>query len=219
MKNRARNDVNLKKPMKKTTKLIVMALLCLKKTKAVRPKLKACLLITSLSCLFNGQLLAQDARPLKIDDKIPAAFWTANRSILTKEQTLQKNLHQYKGKAVVLDFWATWCGACLNQFPKMNVLQRQFAKNLQFLLINNYAKDTPQVLRSFLQQQDEDFGVPILAQDEAMAKMFPVKSIPHYIWIGADGRIKAITTADAVTAANLKRLIAGLELYLALKTN
>jgi len=102
----------------------------------------------------------------------------------------------------------------------MDSLQRQYAKNLQIILMAAYTKDTKAVLQAFLEERlraDSGFSMPLVQHSEAIKKVFPIKSMPHYIWIGADGRIKAITRADQVKPANIERLIAGLTLNLKLK--
>lgn len=212
--------------MKKLTISSVWAMPCPKRTSIKQAIALYLLLVLYGSCPViafaqqsNTKLQAQPAA-LQIGDKLPANFWTIERQIMVQGQALgQQNLQPFKGRAMLLDFWASWCSACLKQFPKMNQLQAQFGKNLQILLVNSYSKDSLALLQSFLQKQEAPFRLPILAYDQAMANLFPVNSLPHYIWVGADGRIKAITTADALTVANLQRLIAGLELNLALKTN
>lgn len=218
--------------MKKLTILRVLALLCLK-------KLKAYLLITLLLCLFNGQLIAQETKKpnsntkkknsisfgdsrsgaLKIGDRLPSSFWTTKLTVLNVDKTQQQTLKHLKGKALLLDFWATWCGACLNQFPKMNQLQAQFGKHLTVLLVNISTQDNQEILGAVIKRQQSPFNPAVIAHDPTITAMFPIKSIPHYIWLGADGRIKAITDADAVTAEQLKRLIAGLEINLKTKEN
>src|SRR5688572_4373344 len=39
-------------------------------------------------------------------------------------------------KLLILDFWATWCGACLQTFPRLDSFQRQFGPGLQLLLVS-----------------------------------------------------------------------------------
>ena len=87
-------------------------------------------------------------------------------------------------------------------------------------MVNTYEKDTLPVLSQFYQKQQQvikGFSLSLVASDAALKSMFPVKSIPHYIWVGADRRIKAITDAEAVTDPQVKRFIAGLSLNLKLK--
>jgi len=46
-------------------------------------------------------------------------------------------LSAFKGKLLILDFWATWCAPCIASFPKMKMLQQKYQKDLQVILVNN----------------------------------------------------------------------------------
>src|SRR3974377_928295 len=48
----------------------------------------------------------------------------------------QVSLAQFRGKVVVLDFWATWCGPCRMTMPVMESIQQQYAGQLVLLAIN-----------------------------------------------------------------------------------
>ena len=221
--------------MRKIYIFIALALLWLKKWQAQSPKLnsddykthkflkskirlewlKRSLAAYAIITLLSIYSLSAQER-LIIGDKVPdVAFATI---LNYKDSSL--HFSQLRGKAVILDCWATYCTACLKEFPKMDSLQRVYAKNLQIILMNAYTKDTKSVLQAFLKERlstPEGFSIPLVQLTEAIHQVFPIKSMPHYIWVGADGRIKAITRADQVTPANIERLIAGLTLNLKLK--
>jgi len=176
------------------------------------------LLIISIFFLMHS-VQAQhinDVPKLDVGDKIPNILLV---NLLNHPKT-KIYYSELRGKAVILDFWATHCAPCLKRFPKIDSLQKHYGKNVQFLLINTYVKDTMPVLSDFLNKEKlkiPDFSLPIIPTDSNLRTIFPVKIIPHYIWIGADGRIKAITSANEVTKSNIDRLIAGLTLNLKLK--
>jgi len=46
-------------------------------------------------------------------------------------------LSDYKGKLVLIDFWAVWCQMCIASFPEMDSLQRVFHGKLQVFLVNS----------------------------------------------------------------------------------
>ena len=175
--------------------------------------------LTTVLFFFSTTLFAQTkatSRQLAINDKVPN---------LTLSQILNFNqksaeFSSFRNKALVLDFWATYCSPCIAEFPKMDAMQKKYGKNIQFLLMNTYASDTVEVLEKFLAAQKakiKDFALPIILNSAEIKNVFPVNTMPHYIWIGADGRIKAITRADQLTEENVSRLIAGLSLNLKTK--
>ena len=175
--------------------------------------------ITAVLFLFSTSVFAQAKeinRQLEINDKIP-------NIILSKILNFHKNsakFSSFRDKALILDFWATYCSPCIAEFPKMDAMQKKFGKNIQFLLMNSYSGDTEQILEKFLAEQRakiNDFALPIVLNSAEIRKVFPINTMPHYIWIGADGRIKAITRAEQITEENVSRLIAGLGLNLKTK--
>lgn len=71
--------------------------------------------------------IPQTNLPLPPSKPLPEMFWT---SFDGKKQTLG----ELKGKAVVLDFWATYCSPCLEEIPHLNELQTKYgAENLQIV--------------------------------------------------------------------------------------
>ena len=178
------------------------------------------ILLVLMVALFNTNVKAQGlSKPntLLVGDKVPNLV--LEKTLNHKDSTA--TLSAFRGKALILDFWATYCTACLKEFPKMDSLQNHYGKNLQILLINTYEKDDENILRRFIEARKArgSFNLAVVQTDATLRKVFPVKSMPHYIWIGADGRIKAITGAAALTGAPIERLIAGLSLNLNTKTN
>ncbi|WP_372490048.1 TlpA family protein disulfide reductase [Chitinophaga sedimenti] len=51
------------------------------------------------------------------------------------------DLSQYRGKIVILDFWNTYCGACIKQFPKMDSIQEKYKDDLKIVLIDSKASE------------------------------------------------------------------------------
>ncbi|GBF72724.1 hypothetical protein PA598K_00989 [Paenibacillus sp. 598K] len=100
------------------------------------------------------------------------------------------NVHQlsdYKGKAVVVNFWGTFCPPCVKEMPEF---QKQYEKwqdsNLEILAIN--LSETDLVVSSFLRQFDLEY--PILRdQKRATERMYGLRSYPTTFFVKPDGRI------------------------------
>src|SRR5690606_33993722 len=80
----------------------------------------------------------QDIQPLQIGDTIPDWLWQLP---LTKWDAVSRgiktvSLNEYRGKLIVLDFWNTYCGACIDAMPKMNALENQYKNSLAILLVS-----------------------------------------------------------------------------------
>lgn len=93
----------------------------------------------------------------------------------------------YKGKVVVISFWATWCPYCLKELPVLEGIQKVAgAEKVQVIAINTETRDVfrraSRVLKDFTLKLAYDPG-------EQSHDAYGVKGIPHLVIIGRDGRI------------------------------
>ncbi len=145
---------------------------------------------------------------LNIGDTIPANLEITN---LKNYPTSTLRLADLKGKLVILDFWATWCSACIAAFPKMEAIQEQFKKELQVIMINSDTSETPQKVADFLTRLKERTGesltLPYAVRSLDILPCFPHREVPHYVWINANGKIIGITNAEDVNAQNITEVL------------
>jgi len=96
-------------------------------------------------------------------------------------------LSDLKGKVVLIDFWATWCGPCREELPIIEKLHREFKdKNLVALGISNEDRDT---IEKFLKNNPLTF--PILLDEKGkVAKSYRVVAIPRLLLIDKTGKIR-----------------------------
>lgn len=153
----------------------------------------------------------------KIGDKVPRDFVIGYDP---NDSTKILRLSDFKGKAVVLDAWATWCGSCISKFPLMDSLQERYSQDLEIILVNVQGRDTPGAVRNFLanySHKNSDFGLSVVIESSPLNQNFSFRGLPHYIWIDANRRVRAFTNYDSFTDENIQRLIAGLPLYISMK--
>ena len=111
-------------------------------------------------------------------------------------------LSDYKGKVVVLDFWATWCGPCQMSLPHTTKVAKQYAdKGVTVLAVNVW--DKPDAFHAWLPKHPEygplHFAIdPSASQEKGIATgLYGVSGIPTQYIIGKDGRIvKSIVGYD-----------------------
>jgi thiol-disulfide isomerase/thioredoxin len=123
----------------------------------------------------------------------------------------------FKDQLLILDFWATWCSACIARFPENYAMQREHPGKVQFILISQKRnKDTETGIRKFLDLRKKDYSFPCVVGDTILDRLFPHGSIPHYVII-KNNRVLAITDAESINANNISRMIDDKELNLFIK--
>ena len=124
----------------------------------------------------SSPLLNQDAKPFKLP-------------LLAGEDF---DLAQEKGKVIVLDFWATWCGPCIKSLPLMIDEMSAFdPKKVRFVGINQ-AEDK-ETVKTFLETRGWKFEVALDAS-QRVGQNFGVEGIPHTVVIGPDGKVAFVKT-------------------------
>ncbi|PZR03670.1 MAG: hypothetical protein DI539_26070 [Flavobacterium psychrophilum] len=149
-------------------------------------------------------------RPLTIGDTIPADLEISN---VYNYPVSKIRLSELKGKLVILDFWATWCAACIKGFSKAEELQKQYPKDLVILLINTYEGDNEAAVNSFIEKRStkkgERLSLPYSLQQASLQESFPHRLIPHYVWINRNGVVNAITDGTELTKENISKFVQG----------
>ncbi len=98
------------------------------------------------------------------------------------------NIAQFRGKPLVVNFWATWCGPCWEEHPVLVANARMMQPNVQFLGV--VFQDKEEKILGFLQQRGESYPTVV---DEAgkTAIAYGVGGIPETYFIDANGVIVA----------------------------
>jgi thiol-disulfide isomerase/thioredoxin len=122
------------------------------------------------------------------------------------------NLAEAKGKVVVLDFWATWCGPCIKAVPALiETLSALPADRVVFLGVNQ-SEPAEQVQR-FLEARGWKLTVALDA-GQKVARQYGVEGIPHTVIVGPDGKVAWVKTGYSASgaeeaAAAVRKLLSG----------
>jgi thiol-disulfide isomerase/thioredoxin len=97
-------------------------------------------------------------------------------------------LSSFKGKVILLNFWATWCGPCKAEIPGFVELQQQFGSEL--VIVGYSVDDTADKARAFAQEYKINYPVLLGEGREDVQEAYgPIYGIPASFLIAKDGRV------------------------------
>lgn len=92
-----------------------------------------------------------------------------------------------KGKVVILNFWATWCGPCREEIPEMIALQSRYKDNLRVIGISEDDGPPDQVAK-FVQKAGMNY--PVIMANDALEKEYGgIAALPTSFLVNKDGRV------------------------------
>lgn len=100
------------------------------------------------------------------------------------------SLDDFKGKVVLLDFWATWCEPCLRQMPRLAEAQEIIGPDLTVISVNvdEEVENRDGKIDAFMNTAKVDFDV--LVDDGTAADLYRVESVPALVLVGPDGVVR-----------------------------
>ncbi len=122
------------------------------------------------------------------------------------------SLSDYKGKAVLINFWATWCAPCKIEMPWFIGLRKQYAD--QGFEILGVSEDDSNVTRAQILKfgQQQGINYPLLMGDDAVSHKYGgIEFLPTSYFVGRNGKVVAETAGLASRAeveANIKKALA-----------
>lgn len=101
------------------------------------------------------------------------------------------SLADLRGKSVMLEFWATWCGVCREEIGTMNAVQGNLRADQRFYAIVADSGD-PASVRRFVAEHHITY--PVLLGTDAVLEAYRVSAFPTEYFISPDGRVAGHTT-------------------------
>ena len=98
------------------------------------------------------------------------------------------NFGDLRGKGVMLNFWATWCGPCRAELPALKALHAKYAGE-HFILLG-VGDESPAKVRAFAKRPNVALNYPLVSDRRgSLARKLKVNGIPFTVFIGPDGKV------------------------------
>ena len=107
---------------------------------------------------------------------------------LTDQRGTHHTLSAYRGRVVLVNFWATWCEPCREEMPALQALQNKLGQERFVVLAVNYG-EAPEKVQQFMHTMPVAFPMLLDRHTEA-AKAWQVRILPTSFVLGQDGQIR-----------------------------
>jgi peroxiredoxin len=159
--------------------------------------------------LVAGIAAGADQPTIRAVLKSPSDRKVAPKFVLKGSTGKTAKLSQYRGKVVLLDFWATWCTGCKKQIPWFSEFQRKYAKEGLAVVGVSMDEDGWKAVKPFL--ADHRIPYRMLLGDESTAQSYGIMDMPDTFPIDRQGRLAAAYMAGIVDRddieANIKTVL------------
>lgn len=143
--------------------------------------------------------LADAASALELQKFTP---WTGAETPALRLKDMQgqpRSLGDYRGRTVVVNFWATWCGPCVAEMPSLQKLRERInagaaEPRIEVLAVN--LGESPAKVTEFVKRLGIKLPV-LLDRDEDAKDAWKVRFVPATFIVGADGRVRYSYFGDA----------------------
>lgn len=136
------------------------------------------------------------AKRLDILRRMPVVGKAAPDFTIPDTAGVATSLSRFRGRYVLLDFWAHWCGPCLRAMPAVSALHHQYGQRVAFLgVAAETAKDRPKWLRAIRQHRPAWPQLSELAGDESpVLTAYNITAYPTYLLLDPSGVVVARTS-------------------------
>ena len=141
--------------------------------------------------------------------RVPTVGSQAEDFRLTDLDGKSQSLSQYRGKIVLVNFWATWCKPCTTEMPAMQTMYDKLRDKGFVVLAVNELEDDAKV-REHIKQYGHTFPV-LMDRDNKVANQFGVFGLPVSVFIDQEGRVQEYIKGGLLTEQKIEETVARIQ--------
>ena len=109
---------------------------------------------------------------------------------LASSSGTEVSLAQYRGEVVMINFWASWCGPCRQEFPLLESIYKKYGK-MGFTLLGVNVEPDSQAANEWLKQTPVSFPI-LYDKDSKVSKLYDVAGMPSTVIIDRSGKLRML---------------------------
>ena len=173
----------------------------------MRPKKTSAMLVGFVLLAALTALPAFDG--WSMGSRVPTVGMQAEDFSLIDLDGKSQSLSQYRGKIVLVNFWATWCKSCTTEMPAMQAsFDKLRGKGFVVLAINELEDDAK--VREHIKQYGYTYPV-LMDRDNKVANQFGVFGLPVSVFIDQEGRVQEYIKGGLLTEQKIDETIARIQ--------
>lgn len=106
----------------------------------------------------------------------------------TGPETKVRALSEFKGKPVILHFWAPWCGACVEEMPELDAFAEKYGNDVHIIAISSDPKNGEALKEYYASKGIKNLSIAV-DQKQSMARRLSITALPSTVFIKRSGEI------------------------------
>lgn len=166
----------------------------------------------------NNEVKQLSIAAIDVGDMISEDIWNMSFEVVKYgEKSKKVQLKEYRGKVIILDYWATWCTSCILAMPTMHNLVKSFSDDI--VLISVTHEDQALVSKFLMttaspQIRELEHEFETIVNGQLLKELIPHQTIPHLAIINSEGILEQITKPVFINEKMLGQLIKKQSYYL-----
>ena len=137
-----------------------------------------------LFLIFSLVACSSDEQAETVDDGTPESI--VQNAVFTDLDGNDVSVDEFRGSLVLIDFWESWCGPCLQVFPSMEELRGEYPEEFQVLAVTVGLTEGPEEARAFVEEHGYDFH--FLYDEYGVFEKLGGQGIPFKAYLDPDGK-------------------------------